>query len=168
MFNEDELMNKQEKRNLTFSRCNTNNLFWCIASKGTFIAYTPIKIVVTMLILKTPLKSDRRPNRWANGSKRGRLMAPKLPTIVAIMFSAGESAPTRPVCHHKTSATSFTQGNLKMTNKRHEYFNHTHNQHRSSQQRHGLTDGISPQGDIFHIPHKQCINDQSHKECECA
>ena len=38
-------------------------------------------------------------------------MDPKLPTIVAIMFSAGESAPTRPVYHHNTSATLFTQEN---------------------------------------------------------
>lgn len=112
MFNENEELNKQEKQKLTFSRCNTNNLFWCISSKGIFIANTPIKITVTMLILKTPLKRARRPNRWENGSKRGRLIAPKLAMIVAIMFSAGESAPTRPVCYHSTSsATSFTLEN---------------------------------------------------------
>ena len=66
--------------------------------KGNFMQNTAIMTPVTRVKSITLRDNTLCAKRCAKGRARGKLYAPMTATIVAMMCSAGASAPTHPVC----------------------------------------------------------------------
>ena len=82
----------------------TNNLFWCIASKGSLIAKTAMSTTVSIDNPMTARLNGLLPNRCAKGRVNEAIKKPSTDTMVAMMLSAGASPPIRPVYRNDTLA----------------------------------------------------------------
>lgn len=111
----------------TFSKCNTNNLFWCISSKGNFMENIAIDTTAATLTRSTIRRRTLCPNRWAKGRTRGRAVAPMLDAIVAMRCSAGASAPMRPVCTITLLTMNWNLDQVVMRMRAHQRNKHLNN-----------------------------------------
>jgi hypothetical protein len=72
-----------------------------MSSKGDLMENIAIAVTVASIDSTTLRDNTRCPKRWAKGRVRSRLYDPMAATILAIICSAGASAPMRPVCEHR-------------------------------------------------------------------